>query len=147
MSGSENLRDKQVKAAQGLNNAVEPHTPDMDLSYASIPHDEVCGGLTDGFTQPEDALREKQRREAIEQCLDIVASTDPRGAQALRLRFGLDGGEPMTFQEIGDVMGFSGTRARNLEARASAALRGILFKDYGVKSGRRPFWVNPELTI
>ena len=147
MSGSDSLRNKQVKAAQGLDCDVEPHNPDMDLSYASISHDEVCGDITDGFTQPEDALREKQRLEAIEECLNIVARTDPRGVQALRLRFGLDGGDPMTFREVGEAMGVSGMRANTLQFRASAALRGVLFKNYGVKSGKRPFWINPELTI
>jgi RNA polymerase primary sigma factor len=46
-----------------------------------------------------------------------------RERQALILRFGLDSGTPRTLEEVGEVMGFSRERARQVERDALAALR------------------------
>jgi RNA polymerase primary sigma factor len=41
----------------------------------------------------------------------------------LEMRFGLDGGGERTLQEVGDEMGFSRERARQLEVRALEQIR------------------------
>ena len=41
----------------------------------------------------------------------------------MRLRFGLEGGEPKTLQEIGDRLKLSRERVRQIESRAKDKLR------------------------
>ncbi len=55
--------------------------------------------------------------------LSAVERLPDRERQILTWRFGLDGGREHTLQEIGDKLGLSRERARQLEARALARLR------------------------
>jgi RNA polymerase sigma factor (sigma-70 family) len=64
-----------------------------------------------------DQLRLEQ---VAHRCLD---SLEERERQILLWRFGLDGGGEQTLQEIGQRLGLSRERARQLEARALAKLR------------------------
>jgi RNA polymerase sigma factor (sigma-70 family) len=59
-------------------------------------------------------------RSALERELD---SLSPRERAILEARFGMEGGEPPTLEEIGQQMGLSRERVRQLEHRALARLR------------------------
>jgi RNA polymerase primary sigma factor len=52
-----------------------------------------------------------------------VARLPRRQARLLSMRYGLGGESPMSFEQVGTRMGISRERARQLEARALAALR------------------------
>jgi RNA polymerase primary sigma factor len=52
----------------------------------------------------------------------LVDRLSPRDASVIRLRFGLDGGEPMTLKEIGDQLGLTRERVRQIEQLALAKL-------------------------
>jgi RNA polymerase sigma factor (sigma-70 family) len=69
---------------------------------------------------PVDALAAEKLAPALH---DLVAHLEPREREILRLRFGLDGGESHTLQEIGDSLGLSRERVRQIETRALARLR------------------------
>ncbi|MFM9110023.1 MAG: sigma factor-like helix-turn-helix DNA-binding protein, partial [Prochlorococcaceae cyanobacterium] len=45
--------------------------------------------------------------------------------RVLRMRYGIDGGEPMSLTGIGRVLGISRDRVRNLERDALAGLRRL----------------------
>ena len=47
----------------------------------------------------------------------------PRPGKGTLMRFGLDGDEPKTLQEIGETMGLSRERIRQIESRAKEKLR------------------------
>jgi RNA polymerase primary sigma factor len=47
-----------------------------------------------------------------------LGDLDPKEQKVLRLRFGLDEGEPKTLKEIGEMMGLSRERIRQIEAQA-----------------------------
>ena len=53
----------------------------------------------------------------------VVASLDPRERQIVEGRFGLHGESPLTLQQIGERMGLSRERVRQLETRALRNLR------------------------
>jgi RNA polymerase sigma factor (sigma-70 family) len=53
----------------------------------------------------------------------LLVGLDEREREILRLRFGLDRGEPRTLDEIGEVFSLTRERIRQLEARAMSKLR------------------------
>ena len=58
-----------------------------------------------------------------------LGSLDRLGAKeatVLRMRFGLDGEKPATLQEVGDRVGLTRERVRQIEVEALARLRGQL---------------------
>jgi RNA polymerase primary sigma factor len=74
----------------------------------------------DSAVGPDELALEAVGHEALERAL---AALPERARQVLVLRFGLDSGSPRTLEEVGEAMGFSRERARQLERAALAALR------------------------
>lgn len=54
---------------------------------------------------------------------ELLAQLDDRSAEVLRLRFGLNGGEPMTQSQIASSLGVSQQRVAQIEAAALKKLR------------------------
>ena len=48
-----------------------------------------------------------------------------REIDVIILRFGLDGGEPRTLQEVGDIIGVTRERIRQIEIKATRKLRRV----------------------
>lgn len=62
-------------------------------------------------------------KNSIEQQIrEILNELDEREALVLKLRFGIDSDEPMTLQEIGDRLGLTRERIRQIEQRAMRKL-------------------------
>ena len=53
----------------------------------------------------------------------LLAPLDPREREILKLRFGLDRGEPRTLEEVGEHFNLTRERIRQIEARAMSKLR------------------------
>jgi len=49
---------------------------------------------------------------------NALTDLDPKEERVIRLRFGLDGGDPKTLKEIGEMMNLSRERIRQIEAQA-----------------------------
>jgi RNA polymerase primary sigma factor len=98
------IRGKDTKKARRLEDVVE---------------DPTTGSPLDGLDR--DRL-ERVARESVERLPE-------RERQILRWRFGLDGEGQHTLQEIGDRLGLSRERARQLEARALEQLRAGVGSD------------------
>jgi len=63
-------------------------------------------------------------RSSFEQRIQsMVGDLDDKEREVIRMRFGLDGEEPRTLQEIGELMGLSRERIRQIESRAKEKLR------------------------
>jgi RNA polymerase primary sigma factor len=63
------------------------------------------------------------RADDLSQVLDLLDQMDPREAKVLRLRFGLEGEEPMTLKDIGGRLGLTRERVRQIEREALSKLR------------------------
>jgi len=72
--------------------------------------------------QPDELVAEEQMRRGVEECLVYLT---PREAFIVRLRYGLDSHEPHSLQEIGDLLGISRERVRQLEKQAFVKLRRL----------------------
>jgi RNA polymerase sigma factor (sigma-70 family) len=72
--------------------------------------------------QPDELVAEEQLRRGVGACLDQL--TD-REALIVRLRYGLDMYEPHSLQEIGEILGISRERVRQLEKQAFGKLRRL----------------------
>jgi RNA polymerase primary sigma factor len=59
-----------------------------------------------------------------------VSELPRREAQILQFRYGLKGGRPMTFEQVGSILGVSRERVRQLETRALKMLRCPELYDY-----------------
>lgn len=74
----------------------------------------------DQSISPDEAMYGIALTEALDQ---ILGQLLPREAQILRLRFGLEGGQPQTLEQVGQAMGLSRERIRQIERQALRRLR------------------------
>jgi len=85
---------------------------------------QISETIADEKPSPADVILEKCRNEAAKEMLGKI---DERAATVLRLRFGLEGGEPLTLKEIGEKVGLPRERVREIEHEAlrciTAAIR------------------------
>ena len=70
---------------------------------------------------PEKLAGESQIREQIESLL--TSTLDAREEKVIRLRFGLDDGDPKTLEEVGKMFNITRERIRQIEAKALNKLR------------------------
>lgn len=68
----------------------------------------------------EDALLQEALLAEVRAALLDLA---PKEREVMTLRFGLDGEEPKTLQEIGERLGVSRERVRQIESRAKEKIR------------------------
>jgi RNA polymerase primary sigma factor/RNA polymerase nonessential primary-like sigma factor len=72
---------------------------------------------------PSAAAEGVKQREEIFEWIKGLRDTEK---QVIMMRFGLDGGEPQTLEEIGHVLGLTRERVRQIEAAALQKLRSIV---------------------
>jgi RNA polymerase primary sigma factor len=64
---------------------------------------------------PDDALVES---DCLLHVMDMLTTMDQREATVLRMRFGLDQHDPKTLKEIGEQLGLTRERVRQIETEA-----------------------------
>ena len=79
----------------------------------------------DKATSPLDNLQSKSLVGDISKVLDLLES---READIIRLRFGLEGLDPMTLEEVGEKIGVTRERVRQLQEQALRELRKSMAK-------------------
>ncbi|RLS58143.1 MAG: RNA polymerase sigma factor RpoD/SigA [Planctomycetota bacterium] len=100
---------KIVKKAIQLYNATpQSEELDSDWSMGDAVADERHPG-------PEEEMLENDNLKHVNRMLETM---DPREATILRMRFGLDDGEPRTLKEIGELLGLTRERVRQIESEA-----------------------------
>jgi RNA polymerase primary sigma factor len=93
---------------------------DENVSLSTVIDEEHEFHLSDKLEQDvipsaDMALLRSSLKDHLYACLGEL---DPKEQKVLRLRFGLDEGEPRTLKEIGEMMGLSRERIRQIEAQA-----------------------------
>jgi len=76
--------------------------------------------IADEAIMTEDEVEERLLSERIDRALNTL---QPRDAKVLKLYFGLEGGREHTLEEIGDILGVTRERIRQLRDRALKRLR------------------------
>lgn len=86
---------------------------DKDETYLSlIPDTETVA--------PDEAAEYSDLRDRIQVLLEELT---PREAEVLSLRFGLNGGEPMTLRQVGQAIGVTRERVRQIQEQAMKKIR------------------------
>jgi RNA polymerase primary sigma factor len=91
--------------------------PQSDQTDSGWSLDEM---LMDGNTKSPDL--EMSETDDLHQVLDLLGKMDKREATVLRMRFGLDDEEPKTLKEIGECLGLTRERVRQIESEALSKL-------------------------
>lgn len=71
--------------------------------------------MDERMRSPDDNLLEHDN---LKHVMEQLQHMDPREATVLRMRFGLDDGEPRTLKEIGEALGLTRERVRQIETEA-----------------------------
>ncbi len=98
-----------IKKAIRIYNA----TPQTDQAEAGWTLGEMV--MDERLLSPDEALVESDSLTHVMAMLDTM---DPREATVLRLRFGLDDNQPRTLKEIGETLGLTRERVRQIETEA-----------------------------
>jgi RNA polymerase primary sigma factor len=104
------------KAVKAFNSPSQFTSPDGELTINDV--------VPDTHNPTPDAL--VHHRADLEQLTQLLHRVDQREATILRLRYGLDGSEPMTLKEIGKQIGLTRERVRQIEHEALKKLRDAM---------------------
>ncbi|MCC6905144.1 MAG: sigma-70 family RNA polymerase sigma factor [Anaerolineae bacterium] len=74
----------------------------------------------DQSPSPDESMHGMMLKETLDRVLDDLL---PREAAIIKLRFGLEGGIPQTLEQVGEAMGLSRERIRQIERQALRRLR------------------------
>ncbi len=77
----------------------------------------------DKIQMPEDDLGSD---EELGRAVELLDQIDPREAEVLRLRFGLNGEEPLTLKQIGERLNLTRERVRQIQRSALAQLNELM---------------------
>ena len=95
--------------------------------HAETPSDEGPA-LDDVLTDDRSKAPEAQLIESddLDRVFEHISDLDDREAMVIRMRFGLDSYDPMTLREVGENLGLTRERVRQLENQALQKLIGAL---------------------
>ncbi|HZN03895.1 MAG TPA: RNA polymerase sigma factor RpoD/SigA [Candidatus Polarisedimenticolia bacterium] len=93
---------------------------DENVSLSTVIDEEHEFHLSDKLEQDliPSADAELMRSSLKDHLYSCLGELEPKEQKVLRLRFGLDEGDPKTLKEIGEMMGLSRERIRQIEAQA-----------------------------
>jgi len=126
--------DKELLTKLGRNPTMEEIALEMGISpeEAEVYQDMLRNARTMEKTRQQPAMQEPEDDQSVEntayfqsrqRILDMLSTLTQQQAQVLTLRFGLEGGQPCTPQEVGAKLNLTADQVVQLEAEALAKLR------------------------
>jgi RNA polymerase primary sigma factor len=102
-----------------IKKAIRIHnlTPQTDQSEQGWSLGEIV--MDERLKNPEDELVE---HDVLKSALEMLGAMESREATVLKMRFGLDGHDPHTLKEIGEKLGLTRERVRQIETEALGRL-------------------------
>lgn len=109
-------------SAERTRNAMEVSQQDISFDAPAYPNEEtpLHAVFAAGEVPLDDDFEDHQMRDTITQCLTVL---DEREIHIVRAYFGLENLQPMTLEEIGETMGVTRERVRQLRNRALDKIR------------------------
>jgi len=104
------------KAIRIYNSTPQTDQADTGWSLGDVVEDER-------LKSPEDEMLES---DSLKHVMEMLKTMDPREATVLRMRFGLLDNEPRTLKEIGEALGLTRERVRQIETEALGKLHAGL---------------------
>ena len=120
---TEEVAEKTALTEQEVENLLRVAGDDLSLSTAVGEDGKMeLGDTLEQDTVPSVEL-ELMRSSFEDQIRAMVGELEPKERDVIKMRFGLDGEEPRTLQEIGEALGLSRERIRQIESKAKEKLR------------------------
>ena len=117
---------KKVKNALAI--VRQPVSLDMPLGEGGEEDFTLLDVLSKKGTEDvEKDLVENTLKQEFEKLLNVL---DEREREIIKLRYGLEGQEPKTLEEVGEMLGISRERVRQLEQRALKKLKAVALKKH-----------------
>jgi RNA polymerase sigma factor (sigma-70 family) len=120
MAEAMNLTIRKAKVVQQLVDSVNAAFQESSAEDNAVLDEDIQDSR---IVLPEDALGTD---EEIAKAVELLGEIEPREAEALRLRFGLDGNEPLTLKEIGRKIGLTRERIRQIQRSALTKLNELM---------------------
>jgi RNA polymerase primary sigma factor len=115
--GTTELRVAQMRAANNRALSLDAAVGEEDsITLGELVED-------DNAERPSEELEFKTR---VRMLRDMVAKLSPREAEVIRSRFGLDGTGPKMLDEIGNALGITRERVRQIQQKALTKLRKMM---------------------
>lgn len=126
----ENVQVEEISAMLGMNKDVvknlmdvsrEMKSLDSPISNGDATSDSIGDMISDTrYKNPETEAIENSLKEDVEEALSKLS---PKEAKILRLRFGFGGEDSMSLKEVGDKIGLTKERIRQIEKHAISTIK------------------------
>ena len=143
-------KPKREEISKQLSKSVSKIDQTLQLKLREVSLDDKVGKERDtsiseylvdkNSTSPEDDLIRREANSLVTEAMDYLSKQE---RTVVTFRFGLTGGSPLTLKEIGEKMGISRERVRQIECQAKTRLRKLFARKRMVKSpAKQPFPVS-----
>ncbi len=123
-------KPRREEISERLSKSVSKIDQALQLNMRELSLDEKIGKerdtpiadylVDDSHTSPEDDLIKREASSLVGEALQFLSEQEKT---VIRLRFGLSGGGALTLKEIGERMGISRERVRQIECQAKSRLK------------------------